>query len=74
MFTDLQKDIPVQSRRFIILEDVGCFPFTFNTPPAYVLYSSWPIIIGLVSASYCSTCPRNCRGVSLIASRSPDHS
>jgi pheromone a factor receptor len=52
---DLRSDTVVQSYRFIIIEEVGCFPFTWNTPLAYPLYLAWPVIIGLVSASYCST-------------------
>jgi len=43
----------VQANRFIIFEGVGCYPFTFNTPPAYVIFFGWPVVIGLVSASYC---------------------
>jgi pheromone a factor receptor len=43
----------VQAYRFTIIEEVGCFPFTWNTPPAYALYWCWPVVIGLVSASYC---------------------
>ncbi|KAL4070140.1 pheromone A receptor-domain-containing protein [Scleroderma yunnanense] len=43
----------VQGHRFNIFEEVGCFPATYNTPPAYALVFTWPIAIGLVSASYC---------------------
>jgi len=43
----------VQAHRFVIIEEVGCYPFTWNTPPAYPLYFAWPVVIGLVSASYC---------------------
>jgi pheromone a factor receptor len=43
----------VQGHRFNIFEDVGCFPFTYNTPPAFVLVHCQPVLIGLVSAVYC---------------------
>jgi len=43
----------VQGHRFNIFEEVGCYPFTWNTPPAYALVFTWPIAIGAVSASYC---------------------
>jgi pheromone a factor receptor len=38
--------------RFNIVEDYGCGPATYNTPLAFVLVWSWPLIIALVSASY----------------------
>ncbi|KIK94946.1 hypothetical protein PAXRUDRAFT_141805 [Paxillus rubicundulus Ve08.2h10] len=43
----------VQGHRFNIFQEVGCYPFTWNTPPAYALVFCWPIAIGLVSAYYC---------------------
>jgi pheromone a factor receptor len=43
----------VQGHRFNIYGDIGCFPFTYNVWPAYVLVSCWPIAIGFVSAIYC---------------------
>lgn len=42
----------VQGHRFNIFEDVGCYPFTYNTWPAYVLVFCPPVIIGVVSAVY----------------------
>ncbi|KAH7882760.1 pheromone A receptor-domain-containing protein [Phlebopus sp. FC_14] len=36
----------VQGHRFNIFEEVGCYPFTWNTPPAYALVFAWPIAIG----------------------------
>lgn len=42
-----------QGHRFDIYEDIGCFPFTYNTPVAYPLVVIWPIVIGMVSAVYC---------------------
>ncbi|KAF8553269.1 STE3-domain-containing protein [Imleria badia] len=42
-----------QSNRFIIFEEIGCYPFTFNTPLAYPFYFCVPLIIGLASATYC---------------------
>ena len=43
----------VQGHRFNIYEDVGCWPATYNTPYAYLLVFSWPVVIALVSAVYC---------------------
>ncbi|KAJ7475460.1 GPCR fungal pheromone mating factor, partial [Mycena galericulata] len=43
----------VQGHRYNIMEDVGCYPTTYNTPLAYPLSYLWPNIIGLVSACYC---------------------
>ncbi|KAH7882764.1 pheromone A receptor-domain-containing protein [Phlebopus sp. FC_14] len=43
----------VQGHRFDIYEDVGCYPFIYNTIVAFFLSDSWPIIIGLISAVYC---------------------
>ncbi|KAG9310929.1 STE3-domain-containing protein [Chiua virens] len=43
----------VQAHRFFIIEEAGCFPFTFNTPLAFPLVYAWPLAIGLVSAFYC---------------------
>lgn len=42
-----------QGHRFDIYEDVGCYPFIYNTIVAFLLSDCWPIIIGLVSAVYC---------------------
>jgi pheromone a factor receptor len=44
----------VQGHRFNIFEDIGCFPMTWNTTPAYPLVFCWPVAIGVVSAVYCS--------------------
>lgn len=43
----------VQGHRFNIFEEIGCYPTTYNTPPAYALVFCWPIAIGVVSAAYC---------------------
>nr|AVI69658.1 pheromone receptor [Cyclocybe aegerita] len=43
----------VQGHRYDIWEDIGCYPTTVNTPPAYPLSFVWPTVIGLVSAVYC---------------------
>lgn len=42
----------VAGHRFNIIEDFGCSPATWNTPLAYVLVFSWPLIIALISAGY----------------------
>jgi pheromone a factor receptor len=41
-----------QGHRFNILEDVGCFPFTYNTVVGLLFVSAPPIIIGCISAVY----------------------
>ncbi|KAI0698259.1 GPCR fungal pheromone mating factor [Cytidiella melzeri] len=43
----------VSGHRFDIFEGAGCYPFTYNTPVAYPLSITWPIVIGMVSAIYC---------------------
>ncbi|KAI6016733.1 pheromone A receptor-domain-containing protein [Pisolithus marmoratus] len=43
----------VQGHRFNIFEEIGCYPATYNTPPAYALVWCWPVAIGVVSAVYC---------------------
>nr|AAR99648.1 7-transmembrane pheromone receptor Bar3 [Schizophyllum commune] len=42
----------VQGHRFNILENVGCYPAVFNTPVTYVVSYIWPVLIGMVSATY----------------------
>jgi len=44
----------VQGHRFNIYEEIGCYPMTYNTPASFPLVFCWPVIIGLVSAVYCS--------------------
>ncbi|EMD35181.1 STE3-like pheromone receptor B mating type [Gelatoporia subvermispora B] len=44
----------VSGHRFDIYEDIGCYPFIYNTPVAYPLSVVWPLVIGLVSAVYCA--------------------
>jgi pheromone a factor receptor len=39
----------VEGHRFDIYEELGCFPFTYNTPMAVVLVDVLPLIIGLIS-------------------------
>lgn len=43
----------MQGHRFDIFEDIGCFPALFNTIPTFFINGIWPIVIGLISASYC---------------------
>ncbi|KAI8992846.1 STE3-domain-containing protein [Trametes punicea] len=43
-----------QGHRFDILEGIGCIEEYPNTWLAYLLYITWPIPIGLVSATYCT--------------------
>ncbi|EMD35231.1 fungal pheromone receptor [Gelatoporia subvermispora B] len=44
--------VVVQGHRFNILEDVGCVPEIYNTPPAYPLVFMWPVLIGCISFVY----------------------
>ncbi|CAL1697584.1 unnamed protein product [Somion occarium] len=44
----------VQGHRFNILEEVGCLPEIFNTPPAYPLVFMWPVLLGCISFVYAS--------------------
>ncbi|TFK26924.1 pheromone B alpha 1 receptor [Coprinopsis marcescibilis] len=43
-----------QGHRFDIFEEVGCFPFTYNTTVAFALVHIPPVVIGLVSGVYCA--------------------
>lgn len=75
----LKSDVPaeyiVQGHRFNIFEDIGCYPFTYNVPPAYALVSSWPLVIGLVSAVYCSESHQRDHQVTIkLISPSSEHS
>jgi hypothetical protein len=52
---NLFPDYVVQGHRFNIFEDIGCYPATVNTIPTIFLLEIWPIVIGLVSGTYCGT-------------------
>ena len=41
-----------QGHRFDIFEDVGCWPFTYDTWVAYLLVSTPPVLIGVISGVY----------------------
>ncbi|KAH7904575.1 pheromone A receptor-domain-containing protein [Hygrophoropsis aurantiaca] len=43
----------VEGHRFNIFEEIGCYPYTYNTTLAYPLSIVWPVVIGLISAIYC---------------------
>ncbi|KAH7882763.1 pheromone A receptor-domain-containing protein [Phlebopus sp. FC_14] len=43
----------VEGHRFNIFEELGCYPYTYNTTLAYPLSFVWPPIIGLISGVYC---------------------
>ncbi|TCD62967.1 a-factor receptor [Steccherinum ochraceum] len=47
------SDVILTGHRFDIYEELGCYPFTYNTPVAFPLSYLWPPVIGLVSAGYC---------------------
>ncbi|KAF9814625.1 hypothetical protein IEO21_04988 [Rhodonia placenta] len=40
--------------RFNILQDIGCTPDIWNTPPAYPLVLMWPVLLGCISFIYAS--------------------
>ncbi|KAG5220284.1 a-factor receptor [Salix suchowensis] len=42
-----------QGHRFNVFEDLGCYPFTYNTPVAFVLVYCPPVLIGCISGYYC---------------------
>ncbi|KAI0061296.1 STE3-domain-containing protein [Artomyces pyxidatus] len=42
----------VQGHRFDIIEDIGCWPATYDTAAACALVLGWPLALGLVSASF----------------------
>jgi len=42
----------VQGHRFDIFEDIGCVPFTYNTPLAYPLVYVPPLVIAIISGVY----------------------
>ncbi len=42
----------MQGHRFNIYENIGCYPALYNTLLTYFLGLMWPIIIGLISATY----------------------
>ncbi|KAF5342938.1 hypothetical protein D9758_014952 [Tetrapyrgos nigripes] len=42
----------VQGHRYDLIEQIGCWPTTFNTPPAYPLSFLWVPVISLISMTY----------------------
>ncbi|KAJ7164082.1 pheromone A receptor-domain-containing protein [Mycena filopes] len=42
----------VQGHRYDILEDIGCYPYTYNTVPAYPLIFLWPNVMNVISGTY----------------------
>ncbi|THU83826.1 STE3-like pheromone receptor [Dendrothele bispora CBS 962.96] len=48
----LPLHLVVQGHRYDIMEQIGCWPTTYNTVPAYPLSFVWPNVIGLVSMVY----------------------
>jgi pheromone a factor receptor len=41
-----------QGNRYNILEDYGCISVPYNTPMAFALDYSWPLVIGIISGIY----------------------
>ncbi|KAJ7469378.1 pheromone receptor Rcb3 B45 [Mycena galericulata] len=52
-FIQMPLQFIVQGHRYDIIENVGCYPTTYNVVPAYPLSYLWPNVIGLISATYC---------------------
>lgn len=52
--SDLSLAYIVQGHRYNIFEDLGCHPAIYNTLPAFFLVYMWPVVIGSISAVYCS--------------------
>jgi len=52
-FLQMILQVIVQGHRFNIYEEIGCYPMTYNTPPAYPLVFCWPVVISIMSALYC---------------------
>ncbi|EGO05350.1 hypothetical protein SERLA73DRAFT_174463 [Serpula lacrymans var. lacrymans S7.3] len=50
----------VDSNRFAIIEDIGCFPATVFTPASIPIYGMWGSIFGLVSALYGGSTDHSC--------------
>lgn len=44
--------IIVHPHRFDILENIGCYPVTYNTLPAYFLWLMWPLLLAVASFIY----------------------
>lgn len=42
----------VQGHRFDIFEDIGCYPFSYNTPLTFVLLDGPPTVISIFSGTY----------------------
>src|ERR1700761_7434691 len=58
LWPSFHRDSPVaeyivQGHRYDIVEDLGCFPETYETWVAVLLYHLPPTIIGSISAVYC---------------------
>jgi pheromone a factor receptor len=50
-----------QGHRFDIFQEIGCYPTIYDTPVAYALVLTWPVVIGLGSMVYSSTLILLCR-------------
>ncbi|KAJ6550811.1 pheromone A receptor-domain-containing protein [Mycena vulgaris] len=42
----------VQDHRFIVYEQIGCYPALYNSIPMYLLSMIWPPLLGLASSAY----------------------
>ncbi|KAK7030188.1 STE3-like pheromone receptor [Favolaschia claudopus] len=51
-FLQMPLQFIVQGHRYNIIENVGCYPTTYNVVPAYPLSYLWPNLINLTSACY----------------------
>ena len=46
----------VSANRYNIFEDFGPSFSMVITPPTFILFSAWPVAIGIVSLFYCGEC------------------
>ncbi|KAH9990938.1 pheromone A receptor-domain-containing protein [Russula vinacea] len=53
MISRCNPEYIVSSNRYDILEDFGPAFAIVNTPLTYAFFTTWPVIIGLISLSYC---------------------
>lgn len=51
--THIPAEYIVQGHRFDIFGDIGCYPTTYNTPPAFFLVHCQPLLVGTISGCYC---------------------
>ena len=51
------QEYVVSPNRYNIFEDFGPIFATVPTPPSFILFYAWPVVIGTVSFFYCGEYP-----------------